>query len=164
MAPTILCLASYFKGGAFLEECKRLGCHTILITSQDLEHEAWPRASIDEFFVMPFANLFKQPDITNAVSYLARNRKIDRIIADHGPAFPRAVLLEHRDDAACASVTAFSARPPLVVTEIGQRNGPHAEVRKGWWCCTRGAACRPARRTTSAATPACCRWALTRPG
>ena len=42
MAPSILCLASYFKGGAFLEECKRLGCHTILITSQDLEHEAWP--------------------------------------------------------------------------------------------------------------------------
>ncbi|MCB0135074.1 MAG: ATP-grasp domain-containing protein, partial [Caldilineaceae bacterium] len=81
MAPTILCLASYFKGGAFLEECKRLGCHTILITSQDLEHEAWPREAIDEFFVMPFANLFKQPDITNAVSFLARNRKIDRIIA-----------------------------------------------------------------------------------
>ena len=81
MAPTILCLASYFKGGAFLEECKCLGCHTILITSQDLEHEAWPREAIDEFFVMPFANLFKQPDITNAVSYLARNRKIDRIIA-----------------------------------------------------------------------------------
>ncbi len=81
MAPTILCLASYFKGGAFLEECKRLGCHTILITSQDLEHEAWPREAIDEFFVMPFANLFKQPDITNAVSYLARNRKLDRIIA-----------------------------------------------------------------------------------
>ena len=81
MAPTILCLASYFKGGAFLEECKRLGCHTILITSQDLEHEAWPRESIDEFFVMPFANLFKQPDITHAVSYLARTRKIDRIIA-----------------------------------------------------------------------------------
>jgi len=81
MAPTILCLASYFKGGAFLEECKRLGCHTILITSQDLEHEAWPREAIDEFFVMPFANLFKQPDITNAVSYLARSRKLDRIIA-----------------------------------------------------------------------------------
>jgi biotin carboxylase len=81
MAPTILCLASYFKGGAFLEECKRLGCHTILITSQDLEHEAWPRHAIDEFFVMPFATLFKQPDITHAVSFLARTRKIDRIIA-----------------------------------------------------------------------------------
>ena len=81
MPPTILCLASYFKGGAFLEECKRLGCHTILITAQDLEHEAWPRHAIDEFFVMPFATLFKQPDITNAVTFLARTRKIDRIIA-----------------------------------------------------------------------------------
>lgn len=80
MAPTILCLASYFKGGAFIEECKRQGCHTILITSHDLEHEAWPRQAIDEFFVMPFENLFKQPDITYAVSYLARTRKIDRII------------------------------------------------------------------------------------
>ena len=78
---TILCMASYFKGGAFLEECKRLGCHTILITSQDLEHEAWPRHAIDEFFVMPFVNLFKQPDITYAVSYLARTRQINRIIA-----------------------------------------------------------------------------------
>lgn len=78
---TILCLSSYFKGGAFLEECKRHGCHTILVTSQDLEHEAWPREAIDEFFVMPFATLFKQPDITNAIAYLARTRTIDRIIA-----------------------------------------------------------------------------------
>lgn len=80
MPPTILCLASYFKGGAFIEECKRQGCHTILVTAQDLEHEPWPRKAIDEFFVMPFNNLFKQPDITHAVSFLARTRKIDRII------------------------------------------------------------------------------------
>ena len=80
MAPTILCLASYFKGGAFIEECKRQGCHTILVTSHDLEHEPWPREAIDEFFVMPFNTLFKQPDITYAVSFLARSRKIDRII------------------------------------------------------------------------------------
>jgi biotin carboxylase len=80
MPTTILCLSSYFKGGAFLEECKRQGCHTILVTSQDLEHEPWPRDAIDEFFVMPFNTLFKQPDITNAVAYLARTRKIDRII------------------------------------------------------------------------------------
>ena len=77
---TILCLSSYFKGGAFLEECKRQGCHTILVTSQDLEHESWPRDAIDEFFVMPFNTLFKQPDITHAIAYLARTRKIDRIV------------------------------------------------------------------------------------
>lgn len=36
MTTTVLCLASYFKGGAFIEECKRLGCRTILVTIQKL--------------------------------------------------------------------------------------------------------------------------------
>lgn len=79
--PTILCLASYFKGGRFLEECKRQGCHTILVTTQALEHEAWPRHAIDEFFMLPSPNLARQPDITYAASYLARGRAIDRIVA-----------------------------------------------------------------------------------
>jgi biotin carboxylase len=81
MSETILCLASYFKGGEFIEECKALGCHTILVTSEDLQDEPWPRAAIDEFFAFPGANLGRQPDITYAVSYLARERKIDRVIA-----------------------------------------------------------------------------------
>ena len=76
---TILCLASYFKGGRFLEECKAQGCHTILLTKEELQDEPWPRAAIDEFLLMP--NLLKQPDITHAVSYLCRERQIDRIIA-----------------------------------------------------------------------------------
>lgn len=76
---TILCLASYFKGGRFLEECKALGCHTILLTKEEFKDEPWPRAAIDEFLFMP--NLLKQPDITHAVSYLCRERQIDRIIA-----------------------------------------------------------------------------------
>ncbi|HAJ35814.1 MAG TPA: ATPase [Chloroflexi bacterium] len=79
--PTILCLASYFKGGLFLEECKRLGCHTILVTTQKLEHEAWPRHAIDEFFMLPAPNLARQPDITHAIAYLMRERAIDRIVA-----------------------------------------------------------------------------------
>ena len=81
MSPTILCLASYFKGAPFVEECKRQGCHTILVTTQKLEQEAWPRQAIDEFFMLPHANLSVQPDITHAVAYLARERNIDRIIA-----------------------------------------------------------------------------------
>jgi biotin carboxylase len=81
MPPTILCLASYFKGGLFIEECKRQGAHTILVTTQAVEHEEWPRHAIDEFFMLPFPNLAKQPDITHAVAYLARGREIDRIVA-----------------------------------------------------------------------------------
>lgn len=76
---TILCLASYFKGGRFLEECKAQGCHTILLTKEELKDEAWPRAAIDEFLLMP--NLLKEPDMTYAVSYLCRERQIDRIVA-----------------------------------------------------------------------------------
>ncbi|MEZ4868685.1 MAG: ATP-grasp domain-containing protein [Caldilineaceae bacterium] len=92
--PTILCLASYFKGGRFLETCKALGCHTILITQEALKDEAWPREAIDELLFMP--SLAKQPDITYGVSYLARDRQIDRIIAlDDYDVATAAELREH---------------------------------------------------------------------
>ena len=73
---TILCLASYFKGMAFLEACKRQGCNVILVTKEKLADEAWPKEAIDERFLMQ--DLTKRPDIIYAVSYLARSRKIDR--------------------------------------------------------------------------------------
>jgi hypothetical protein len=76
---TVLCLASYFKGGAFLQQCKQMGLNVILVTIDKMKDEAWPRDSIDEFFHMP--ELGKRPDITHAVSYLARTRQIDLIIA-----------------------------------------------------------------------------------
>ena len=37
MPETILCLASYFKGGLFLEESKRLGVRTILLAGYHLD-------------------------------------------------------------------------------------------------------------------------------
>ena len=76
---TILCLASYFKGGAFLQAGKQAGLNVILVTVDKMKDEAWPRESIDEFFQMP--ELGKRPDITHAVSYLARSRQIDLIVA-----------------------------------------------------------------------------------
>jgi biotin carboxylase len=78
MKPTLLCLASYFKGEPFLEKAHELGCHVILITKEKLADEAWPMASIDERYLM--SELGQQPDITHAVSYLARERTLDRII------------------------------------------------------------------------------------
>lgn len=75
---TILCLASYYKGASFLRKAKELGCHVILIAKDSLRDEAWPDESIDERFFMP--DLTRRPDIIHAVSYLARGRKIDRIV------------------------------------------------------------------------------------
>jgi biotin carboxylase len=91
---TILALASYFKGGRFLQECKRLGCHTILVTVEKLKDEVWPHEVIDERFLLPALN--KQPDITYAISYLARERQIDRIVPlDDYDVETAAALREH---------------------------------------------------------------------
>ncbi len=76
---TLLCLASYFKGSAFLEAAKRLGCTVLLIAKESFAQEDWPRASIDEIYFMP--DLTKRPDIIYAASYLARTHKIDQVIA-----------------------------------------------------------------------------------
>jgi hypothetical protein len=75
---TILCVASYEKGQEFLRECKRQGCHVMLLTVSKLEHANWPRESIDELFHMP--TLFEKESVLNGVSHLARTRVIDRIV------------------------------------------------------------------------------------
>lgn len=75
---TILALGSYFKGTAFLQQCKALGCTVYLLTKEKFKDADWPRESIDEMFWMP--DTHKQPDLTYAVSYMMRSRKIDRIV------------------------------------------------------------------------------------
>ncbi|MBK8430590.1 MAG: ATP-grasp domain-containing protein [Chloroflexi bacterium] len=76
---TILALASEFKAVPFLQECKRQGCHVIVLVTAEHKDEPWPHESIDEFFDMPDVRI--QPDITHAVSFLMRDRHIDRIVA-----------------------------------------------------------------------------------
>lgn len=76
---TLLCLASYFKGGAFLRMARQLGCKVILITRETMVNEDWPRESIDELYDMP--DLRKRPDILYTVSYLARTHVFDQVIA-----------------------------------------------------------------------------------
>jgi biotin carboxylase len=91
---TILALASEYKGIPFLQECKRQGCHVIVVCTAKYKDEPWPHDSIDEFYDMPDVRI--QPDITHAVSYLARGRHIDRIIAlDDYDVENAAALREH---------------------------------------------------------------------
>ena len=76
---TILCVSSYEKGQEFLRTCKRMGCRVLLLTVEKLRNGDWPREAIDEMFFMP--EELPQANLINAVSYAARNRKIDRIVA-----------------------------------------------------------------------------------
>ena len=76
---TFLCLASELKGIPFIEEAKRLGCRVLLIVKEKVADKPWPREMVDGFFQMP--ELYVQPDVTYAVSYLARSNRIDSVVA-----------------------------------------------------------------------------------
>src|ERR1035441_1871114 len=95
---TILCLASYDKGHDFLRESKRQGWCVLLLTSLSLQGKAeWPAESIDEIFYMPDQDhAWNRADTVKAVSYLARSRAIDRVVAlDDFDVEMAAALREH---------------------------------------------------------------------
>ena len=50
---TILCIATYLKGDAFLRECRDQGCRVLLLTADSLADAAWPRDCIDEIHSVP---------------------------------------------------------------------------------------------------------------
>jgi hypothetical protein len=76
---TFLCITTYEKGQEFMRECKRQGCRVFLLTAETLRNADWPRESLEEVFYIP-ADL-PVPEIVKAVTYLAREKKIDRIVA-----------------------------------------------------------------------------------
>jgi len=76
---TILCVSSYEKGQEFLRTCKSLGCTVLLLTLEKLRNASWPQEVIDEMFFMP--DDLAVADLIHAVSYAARTRHIDRIVA-----------------------------------------------------------------------------------
>jgi hypothetical protein len=76
---TILALASEVKGLPFIEECRRQGCHLILLINEQLRSEAWPWDCIAEHHTL--RDIRVQPDVTVAVTRLARSRRIDQIVA-----------------------------------------------------------------------------------
>jgi biotin carboxylase len=75
----ILCVSTYEKGQEFIRTCKAIGCTVYLLTVEKLRNADWPREAIDEMFFMP--EELPLPELLNAVSYAARTRKIDRIVA-----------------------------------------------------------------------------------
>jgi len=91
---TFLCITTYEKGQEFMRECKRQGCRVILLTAEKLRNADWPRESLDETFYLP--EEIPLADIVKAVTHLARNEKLDRIVAlDEFDMETAATLREH---------------------------------------------------------------------
>ncbi|MGQ0814827.1 MAG: ATP-grasp domain-containing protein, partial [Gemmatimonadota bacterium] len=92
--PTILCMTSFDKGADFMRECKAQGARVLLLTLESLAHADWPRESIDDVFMMPA--LYNREHVFNAVGYLARTERFDRIVAlDEFDVEMAAALREH---------------------------------------------------------------------
>lgn len=79
---TILCIASYEKGHAFLRQCKASGARVFLLTSLSLKDTAqWPVEAIDELFYMPDEDhTWNREHTLHAVAHLCRNHVIDRLV------------------------------------------------------------------------------------
>jgi hypothetical protein len=75
----ILCITSYVKGQAFLRQVAAMGCGVVLLTVEKHSDAEWPRECLDELLTMPDG--LSREQITNTVTYLARSRKFDRIVA-----------------------------------------------------------------------------------
>lgn len=91
---TILCIATYFKGDAYLRECRRLGCTVLLLTVDSLADAAWPRDAIDEIHTI--RRDASGADIRRRVDAIALTHRIERIAAlDDFDVETAAMLREH---------------------------------------------------------------------
>jgi biotin carboxylase len=110
----ILCIATYFKGDAFLRECRRLGCTVILITADSLAGEAWPHEAIDEIHTIPRGT--DAAHIRRTVDPIARRHRVERIAAlDDFDVEMAAMLREHLQIAGMGRTTASRFRDKLAM-------------------------------------------------
>ena len=119
---TILCLASYEKGADFLRACNALGCRTLLLTTDELRDADWPRDAVDLFHHMP--DLFNRDHVVNAVSWLARTERIDRIVAlDEFDLEMAAALREHLRIAGMGETAVRYVRDKLAMRQKARAGG-----------------------------------------
>ncbi|MBL8060132.1 MAG: ATP-grasp domain-containing protein [Chthonomonas sp.] len=114
---TILCLSSFEKGAAFMRQAKAEGWRVLLLTGESIKDAGWPREALDDIFALPDPNKeWNMGDMLKAVSYLAREVKIDRIVAlDDFDVEKAALLREHLRVPGMGDTTARNFRDKLAM-------------------------------------------------
>ncbi len=126
MPLTLLCLASYEKGHAFLRSAKAQGCRVFLLTSLSLKDTAqWPREALDDIFYMPDdQGKWDHNQSIFAISHLARSQRIDRIVAlDDFDLELAASVREHLRITGMGESTTRYFRDKLAMRMRAQENG-----------------------------------------
>ena len=118
----VICLATYFKGADFIQECKAHGCHVILVTKEKMLKEDWPRESLDDLIAVP--NDAGPPLFIDLLAFLSRNRRIDRIVAlEEFDVVTAALMREHLCLPGLSSSGAKVFRDKLSMAVHSQRAG-----------------------------------------
>lgn len=118
----IVCLATYFKGADFIDECKKHGCHVILITKEKMLTEDWPRESLDDLIAVP--NDAGPALFIDLLAFLARQRRIDRVVAlEEFDVVTGALMREHLCLPGMSSSRAKVFRDKLSMAVHAQRAG-----------------------------------------
>lgn len=125
MPKTILCIASYEKGQAFLRQAKKERWKVLLLTSKSLENADWPKDAIDDMYYIPDVNKeWKMEEVINGVSFLARSVHIDRIVAlDDFDVEKAAALREHLRIPGMGDTTARYFRDKLAMRMKARESG-----------------------------------------
>lgn len=119
---TILCISSYEKGQDFLREAAESGTRTILLTVEKLRSADWPREMLTALYLLPS---FDVPEhVLNAVAYLARAERIDRLVAlDEFDMELAALLREHLRIPGMGVTATRAVRDKLVMRELAHAAG-----------------------------------------
>jgi biotin carboxylase len=118
----VLCITSYEKGQAFMRQAAAMGCRVVLLTVEKLRNADWPFDILDEFHTMPEG--LTRAQITNTVTYLARSRKFERIVAlDEFDMHTAAHLREHMRIPGMGLTTTAYFRDKLAMRHEAKRAG-----------------------------------------
>src|SRR5918994_1351197 len=118
----VICLATYFKGGDFVRECKARGCNVVLITKEKMLNEDWPRDCLDDLIAVP--NDAGPPLMIDLVAYLARKAKPDRVVAlEEFDVVTAALIREHFQLPGMNASVAKGFRDKLVMARSAQEAG-----------------------------------------
>ncbi|MGH9606901.1 MAG: ATP-grasp domain-containing protein [Terracidiphilus sp.] len=117
-----LCIASYEKGHDFLRQCAELGVQATLLTRDSLRDADWPRDAIEDLATVPPG--LNREQTLNTVSWMARGRRFDRIVAlDEFDLETAAQIREHMRIPGMGTTTASYYRDKLAMRIGAQQSG-----------------------------------------
>ena len=117
-----LCIASYEKGHDFLRQCAEIGVRPTLLTLDKLRDAEWPSEVLEELIAMPSG--LNREQILNTVSWKARTRRFDRIVAlDEFDLATAAEIREHMRIPGMGITTAANYRDKLAMRTTARDAG-----------------------------------------